>query len=126
MQLTIVKEDNLVLVDRKAQTFDLSGYSLPEDLWALQWQDNNGEIEYTNKNNEKIDVLPDWTKPIIEEHQRFVKEQTLQKEKENQQAIFLENGQVRIQRIQRKNEEQQDKDQKSVNSYIRRMINVPL
>ena len=125
MQLTIVKEDNIILVDGLEQSFDLSGYSLPENLWALQWQNTAGEIEYTDKNNEKINVLPDWTKPIIEKHQFLVKEQTLQQEKEHQQAIFLQNGQVRIQRIQRQDEAQQAKEQKSVNSYIRSMINGP-
>lgn len=106
MQLTIVKADNLVLVDRQAQTFDLLGYSLPETLWALQWQETSGEIEYTDKNNEKIDALPDWTKPIIEEHKRLAEEQKLQQEQEERQNIYAINGQVHQQRIKRKQQQQ--------------------
>ena len=122
MQLTIVKQDNLVLIDNQAQTFDLSAYSLPETLWALQWQETRGEIEYTDKNNEKIDTFPEWTKPIIAEHRRLTEEKKLQQEKENQQAVFLQNGQVRIQRIQQQNIAQQDKNQKTVNDYVRGLM----
>ena len=122
MQLTIVKEDNIILVDGLAQWFDLSGYSLPENLWALQWQDKAGEIEYTDENNEIIDSLPDWTNAVIEEHKRLVEDQKLQQEKENQQNFFLQNGQVRIQRIQRQNEAQKIENQKNINDYVRRMF----
>lgn len=122
MKLTIVKEDNIILVDGLAQSFDLSGYSLPENLWALQWQYKAGEIEYTDENNETIDSLPDWTNAVVEEHKRLVEDQKLQQEKENQQNFFLQNGHVRIQRIQRQNEEQKIENQKSINDYVRRMF----
>ena len=106
MQLTIVKSDNLVLIDNQAQTFDLSGYALPENLWALQWQNTSGEIEYTDKNNETIDVLPDWTTLIIAEHQSLAEEQKLQQEKTNQQTIYIINGQTRKNRISNQKEQQ--------------------
>lgn len=122
MQLTIVKEDNLVLVDRQAQMFDLSCYSLPETLWALQWKETSGEIEYTDKNNEKIIALPDWTTPIIANHKLLAEEQQLQQEKENQQAIFLQNGQARIERIKRQQATQKAKEQKTINDYVRSIM----
>ena len=106
MQLTIVKQDNIVVVDNQVQTFDLSGYDLLENFWALQWQEKIGEIEYTDKNNEKIDVLPNWTKPIVAEHKRLINEQKLQQEKVNQQAVYLENGQARKNRINKQKEQQ--------------------
>ena len=106
MRLTIVKEDNLVLIDRQVQTFDLSGYELPESFWALQWQETSGEIEYTDKNNEKIDTVPEWTKPIIAKHRRLTEEQKLKQEKENQQAFYLQNGQARKNRISKQKEQQ--------------------
>ena len=109
MQLTIVKQDNLVLVDRQVQTLDLSSYTLPENLWALQWKDDVGEIEYTNKNNETIDALPDWTTPIIAEHQRLTETQRQQQEQENRQSVFIQNGYARKQRLQREQQQQSKK-----------------
>lgn len=122
MRLTIVKEDNLVLIDRQVQTFDLSGYELPESFWALQWQETSGEIEYTDKNNEKIDVLPDWTKLIIAEHQRLTEEQKLQQEKANQQAVYLENGQARKNRISKQKEQQFQKTIKTMQSAFKQRL----
>ena len=37
MRLTIVKDDNLVIVDKRAIRFDLAPYDLPEKFHALQW-----------------------------------------------------------------------------------------
>ena len=122
MQLTIVKQDNLVLIDSQKQTLDLSVYSLPETLWALQWQETSGEIEYTDKNNEKIDSLPDWVEPIIDEYKRLAEEQKLQKELENKKAVFLQNGQARIDRIQRNNTVQQEKEQTFLNNFVRSLM----
>lgn len=122
MQLTIVKEDNLVIVGGKEQTFDFSSYSLPENFWALQWKDDVGEIEYNNKENKKIDAVPVWVNPIIEEHKRLTEEQKLQQKKENQQNFFLQNGQVRINRIQRKIKAKQDKELNQIKDLVRGII----
>lgn len=122
MQLTIVKEDNIVLVDGMAQSFDLSGYSLPENFWALQWKDNAGEIEYTDKENKKIDAVPVWVNSIIEEHKRLTEEKKLQQENENKQSIFFQNGQVRINRTQRNIEAKQAKELNKIKFYLRGIL----
>lgn len=44
MRLTIIKDDNKVLVDGVARTVDCS--SLPPDFHALQWDGAEGEVEY--------------------------------------------------------------------------------
>lgn len=44
MIVTIVRDDNVVIVDREAHTVDCS--SLPADFHALQWDGQRGEIEY--------------------------------------------------------------------------------
>lgn len=72
MNLTIVRADDLVIIDDKPQTFDLSPYSFPADFWALQWRNDQGEIEFNNaKPNQMITELPDWTTAIIAEHARL-------------------------------------------------------
>ena len=78
MNLTIVRADDLVIIDDKPQTFDLSPYSFPADFWALQWRNDQGEIEFNNQEpNQFINELPEWTTAIIAEHARLT-EQALQ------------------------------------------------
>ena len=76
MQLTIIKPDNLTIIDAESLTFDLSGFEMPESFWALQWRHNQGEVEYDlrinpHHNPDLITELPDWTAPIIEEYDRL-------------------------------------------------------
>lgn len=70
MKLTIVKADNLVIVDELALSFDLTPYKLPANFWALQWFKNGGEIEYTDKPNEVIKDLSRY-QGIIEKHAKL-------------------------------------------------------
>lgn len=66
MRLTIlfdgtVGKDNLFYFN-----LDLSQCNLPEDFWALQWEEfkiNKGHIEFRSplKQNEEITSLPSWT-----------------------------------------------------------------
>jgi hypothetical protein len=44
MRVTIIRDDNTVVVDGERQTVDCS--SLPADVHALQWDGARGEIEY--------------------------------------------------------------------------------
>lgn len=44
MRVTIIRDDNTVIVDGERQTVDCS--SLPADVHALQWDGARGEIEY--------------------------------------------------------------------------------
>ena len=48
MYLTIVKPDNMTLIDWHPQTFNLLDYGVPGNLHALQWQNDSGHIEYSN------------------------------------------------------------------------------
>ena len=78
MNITIVYPDDLVIIYGKLQRFDLSSYSFPAAFWALQWRNNQGEIEFDNAEpNQIITNLPEWTTAIIAEHARLT-EQDLQ------------------------------------------------
>lgn len=63
MRLTIIPETALVNKDYVPYSeLDLSNCGIPLDVWALQWYDVSGHIEYigSDKQNEDITVLPDW------------------------------------------------------------------
>ena len=52
MQISIVKEDKVVMIDGEAINFD---FDLPSNVWAIQWNGSTGEIEFTDGNpNESI------------------------------------------------------------------------
>ena len=101
MQLTIVLPDQLTLIDGQPQRFDLDKFDVPPGLHALQWKNDTGHIEYSNLPNEPLDTLPDWVDAIIEEHRRLTLEQTSLTEKQLRQAVYLSNGQARIDRRER-------------------------
>lgn len=67
MKLTIIKEDNMVLVDGKALELDLSTITFPENFWALQWNSSSGHIEYNSPmiQNNEITSLPDWANVCV-------------------------------------------------------------
>ncbi len=44
MQVTIIKDDNLVIINGEARAVDCS--ALPADFHALQWDGARGEVEY--------------------------------------------------------------------------------
>lgn len=62
MNLTIVVADNAVTKDGVGHgDLDLSTCSIPADVWALQWGNDSGHIEYTGAtSNEDITELPAW------------------------------------------------------------------
>lgn len=45
MNVTIVKEDKMVLIDGEAMNFD---FVLPTNIWAIQWNGSTGEIEFND------------------------------------------------------------------------------
>jgi len=45
MNITIIKEDNVVVVDGEALNFTLD---LEEYIWAVQWNGTTGEIEFSD------------------------------------------------------------------------------
>ena len=71
MQLTLVKDDSLVIVDQRLIRFDLTPFNLPDNLHAVQWYKDNGEEEFNDgtPNNPINDISP--YQPIIDEHERL-------------------------------------------------------
>lgn len=59
MRLTIIRDDNVVIVDGRALSVDLSG--LPDNLHAVQWDGLAGHVEYNDGTpNEKLDAITAW------------------------------------------------------------------
>ncbi|WP_252180219.1 phage tail assembly chaperone [Endozoicomonas sp. 4G] len=96
MRLTIVKDDNLVIIDKRAIRFDLSPFKLPDNFHALQWYGKElppakpsythvmntetlsgtfkpGEIEFNDGTNNKLITDVDEFQPIIDEYMRLAK-----------------------------------------------------
>ena len=56
MQVTIVREDNLVVVDGRAiHGIDMTG--LPDNLHAVQWDGTAGHEEWTDRHNTDLDDI---------------------------------------------------------------------
>jgi hypothetical protein len=69
MRLTIIVETQTV---GKNGLFydglDLSSCGIPIDIWALQWNDTSGHIEFnTPISNEDIQSLPGWANACVEQ-----------------------------------------------------------
>jgi hypothetical protein len=65
MRLTIIRDMGLVHIDgRGHDEQDMTG--VPENVHALQWNGESGEIEYTSSDvpNEVITSLPAWATPV--------------------------------------------------------------
>ena len=62
MKLTIVVADNAVNKDEVGYGgLDLSSCNIPTNVWALQWVNDSGHIEYTGTtSNDEITELPAW------------------------------------------------------------------
>ena len=71
MRLTIVKDDNLVIIDQHSIQFDLTPFLLAENFHALQWYEDHGEEEFNDgtANKEITDISP--YQPIIDEYERL-------------------------------------------------------
>jgi len=50
MQVTVIKDDNVVVVDGEALNFT---FALDDNIWSIQWDGTTGEIEYN-------DDTPNW------------------------------------------------------------------
>lgn len=67
MKLTIIVPDYAVYVDNVCKMpLDLSPCNIPSGVWALQWKETAGWIEFednpdgTKPANEQITELPEW------------------------------------------------------------------
>jgi hypothetical protein len=67
MKLTIVVADNAVNKDGVGNGgLDLSSCNIPTNVWALQWDNTSGHIEYTGSTpNDEITELPAWAFDLI-------------------------------------------------------------
>lgn len=68
MKVTIITADNAVYKDGVSYSgLDLSSCGIPENVWALQWQDTSGWIEDKSAlvQNQDITELPAWANACI-------------------------------------------------------------
>jgi hypothetical protein len=70
MRLVIQKDGTVGVSNVFAQGLDLSQCGLPENFWALQWEErgiNRGHIEYDSPliDNTEITELPSWANACI-------------------------------------------------------------
>lgn len=98
MRLVILKETNTVGKDNMFyDDLDLSSCGLPNNLWALQWHDNTGHIEYDSPliQNDEITELPSWANQCINvwqlaEDARIAEEERLKAEAAAAEAAAAE------------------------------------
>ena len=106
MKLSIITEDNAVGKDGKFYLdIDLTSCGIPSNVWALQWDNTSGHIEYkeVTTQNEDITELPAWAeaahtlwqnahtaKLAADEAQRLADEESRRLFAENQQAGGLQ------------------------------------
>jgi len=67
MKLTIITEDNNVGKDGWFYPdLDLTSCGIPSNVWALQWDNDSGHIEYKGAHiqNETITELPTWANEV--------------------------------------------------------------
>lgn len=62
MKLTIIPSDNLVSIDNVSYTIEIK--NLYSNIHAVQWDDNSGWIEYTDKPNENISDITQFQQAI--------------------------------------------------------------
>jgi hypothetical protein len=66
MKLTIIKDDGAVYKDSMSYA-NLSLPNIPNDVHALQWNNDKGHIEFVDnvKANEAITELPSWANDAL-------------------------------------------------------------
>lgn len=68
MKVTIITADNAVYKNEASYSgLDLSSCGIPENVWALQWQDTSGWIEDKSAlvDNQTITELPVWANACL-------------------------------------------------------------
>ena len=99
MKLTIIPSDNTVYVDGKSYELDLSSCNIPDDVHALQWNNNNGEIEKQSI-NEEINSLPTWANDCYllwqtkNNEENATKEPTLEENQKKASSLLFESDWV--------------------------------
>ena len=75
MKLTLVAEDKVVVKDGQEQ-HDLELKWLPSNVWALQWNDDKGHIEYIDGRVESISELGIYQQAVDEWQTAYNKSNT--------------------------------------------------
>lgn len=68
MKLTVITADNAVYKDGVSYSgLDLTSCGIPENVWALQWQDTSGWVEDKSAlvDNQTITELPTWAQACL-------------------------------------------------------------
>jgi len=71
MNVTIVKEDRVVMVDGDGLNFD---FALDDNIWAIQWNGYTGEVEYN-------DGAPNLTLDSFSDYQYLVDAHSTEKQR---------------------------------------------
>ena len=91
MRLVIIKDGTVIVSGQSLEGLDLSQCGLPENFWALQWEErgaNSGHIEYDSPliDNTPITTLPAWANACIAVWQADVDRQAAEEAQQAQQA----------------------------------------
>ena len=92
MRLVIIKDGTVSVGGQSLEGLDLSQCGLPENFWALQWEErgaNNGHIEYDSPliDNISITELPAWANACIAVWQAEIDRQAAQQAQQIQAEI---------------------------------------
>jgi hypothetical protein len=91
MRLVILKGGTVGVSDVFAEGLDLSQCGLPENFWALQWEErgvNSGHIEYDSPliDNTPITELPAWANACVAVWQAEIDRLAAEEAQQAQQA----------------------------------------
>ena len=92
MRLVIIKDGTVGVSGQSLNGLDLSQCGLPENFWALQWEErgaNNGHIEYDSPliENTLITELPAWANACVSVWQTEIDRQAAQQAQKIQEEI---------------------------------------
>jgi hypothetical protein len=72
-RITVVVEDNAVYCDKTGYSdLDLTSCQIPADVWAFQWENGEGWIEFRGtQENEHVEQIPAWVNACVAKFQEF-------------------------------------------------------
>ena len=85
MRISVICEDRTVVIDGKAENFDLG---MDANIWAIQWHGdtNTGHIEYCDSTpNQVIDSFSKYEYLIPKHKEEKIKREELLKKQEEEQ-----------------------------------------
>jgi hypothetical protein len=98
MRLVIIKDGTVSVGGQSLEGLDLSQCGLPENFWALQWEErgaNNGHIEYDSPliDNTLITELPAWANACVSVRQTEIDRRAAQQAQQIQAEIDRQTAQ---------------------------------